>query len=117
MHWYKTIEDVLKARCGQNERRFYTTEEGYFVAEGWIAKRMAEEGVNVIELAPYEVVQMAQDWGILRTCGVASVFHGTRAQAICHARELNSTDDSGASEIVTRGMSKEAAMEWLEAMK
>jgi hypothetical protein len=117
MDYFNNIDEVLKAQCRPTQRRCYTASDGYFIAEGWQVKAFAEAGEVVIDLSPYEVVEKAQDWGILRTCGVASVFYGTRVQAICHVREMNINDVGGASDIVTRGMSPEEARQWLEDMK
>lgn len=53
------------------------------------------------------------DWGIMRTGGVFSTFYGTREEALLHVRTLNESDEHGSSEIVTDGMSREQAIEWM----
>jgi hypothetical protein len=113
VEYFKTIEEVLAAKCSQTQRRCYTSDDGFFVAEDWLVKQFAQEGTIVIDLSPYEVVSRACDWGIMRTGGVASTFYGTRHEVIEHVRFINATDDSGSSEIVTKGMTLEESIKWL----
>jgi hypothetical protein len=115
MEWYKTIEEMFAAKVGPHHRRCYSDVEGFFVAEGWLVLQMLEEGVTVAELKMVEA-ELAQDWGIIRTGGVASTFRGTKQAAIEHVRYLNATDEQGSSEIVTKGMSREEASVWLAEM-
>jgi hypothetical protein len=63
------------------------------------------------------IAELAQDWGLLRTGGVASVFHGTHAQVTEHVRHLNATDEQGSTDIMTKGMTPQAASEWLADMQ
>jgi hypothetical protein len=55
----------------------------------------------------------AQDWGIMRTGGIASTFRGTRAEAEEHVNHLNETDEQGSSEIITVGMTRDEAFDWI----
>ena len=114
MEWYKTMNEVLAALLGTGQRRYYSPTEGYFVAEEWIVCRIAEEEL-VVELTLLDE-ERAKEWGIRRSGGGASTFHGTKAAAIEHVRYMNSSDDQGTYEIITCGMSPKEAIGWLDAM-
>jgi hypothetical protein len=115
MEWYKTMDEMFAAKCGVGQMRCYSENEGFFIAESYVVFQMVEEGVKVAELKMVEA-ELAQDWGIIRTGGVASTFHGTKQAAIEHVRYMNATDAQGSSEIVTKGMSRAEASVWLAEM-
>ena len=115
MEWYKTMADMFAAKCGQNQMRCFSANEGFFIADSYVVFRMVEEGDKVAELKRVEA-ELAREWGILRTGGVASTFHGTNVSAIEHVRYMNATDEQGSYEIVTKGMSREEASVWLAEM-
>jgi hypothetical protein len=71
--------------------------------------------MEAIQVATGSKCERAQDWGILRTGGVASTFRGTRAEAEEHIRRLNETDEQGSSEIITVGMTRDEAFDWIAA--
>jgi hypothetical protein len=118
MEWYDSIEQLMNATIGPNQERYYSKVEGFFVAEKWVVHVMAEEGREVFKIFAEKVTvpELACDWGIMRTGGVAESFHGTKSAAIEHVRYLNATDEQGSSEIVTHGMTSEEASAWLAEM-
>jgi len=112
MEWYNTMQEMFEAKISVCQKRYFCMTEGYFVAESWIALQMVSDGESVAELTMVKA-ELAQDWGILRTGGVASTFRGTEQAAREHVRYLNATDEQGSTEIVTNGMTPAESLNWL----
>jgi hypothetical protein len=53
-------------------------------------------------------------YGLYRTGGVASIFHGTKPEVDAHVNDMNATDDTGTTEVLTSAMNQKEAAEWFD---